>query len=521
MNLSSSSTPTRPHSRRRGTLVLAASSYLLIALNLVQGVVLVPLYLRHIGEILYGAWLASGSIVSYFSLSDFGLNSVIIQKVAEAYGAKDSPRLARYLGSGLVTAFFLSLLPALAGITCASYLPRLFALPAEGARTLATAFILASCAASLMILGHALGGVVCALQRQLLHGLIWIAATVIGLLITVTLLITGYGLLSLPLGGVTQAGIIVVLEGAVFWRLRKQLVPGASLRVERNTVLELMKPSGLLFLANGSNLLASRSDNLIIGIFLGPRAVLVFDLTKRAFGVLFLLATHFHGALKPALAHFFGELHEEDASVTGLTDSLIHISGVVALVLMGGYVILDRTFVGLWVGSSFYAGDLVVIFIGIYGLLYSQTLVLSNIFFSRGRFFTVSLANISQALLYIVLATVMVRWLGLTGIALAGLVSLATTGWLILWHRYCRDFNKPWLEAVSQMLPLAVVGAGILAIGLLVRQLSVPTTVLAFLFHCGCYLGAVSLWVILVDRRVRGLFVDIYRRRPLACPRSM
>lgn len=521
MNLVSSSTGTRQHSRRQGTRAYVASSYILIALNLVQAVVLVPLYLSHIGEILYGAWLASGSIVSYLSLSDFGLNSIIIQKVAVAYGARDFPRLRRYLGSGLVMSFFLSSLPVLGAITCASYLPYLLAVPATEAETLVRAFIIASCATSLMILGHALGGVVCALQRQLLHGLIWIAATVIGLLITVTLLITGYGLMSLPLGALTQACIVVVLEGTVFWRLLKQIMPGAPLKVERNTAFELMKLSGLMFLATGGDLLASKSDNLIIGVILGPRAVLVFDLSKRAFGVLFLLATRFHEAFRPALAHFFGELHEKAASAKGLTDSLIHIAGVVALVLMGGYVILDRTFVGLWVGSSFYAGDLVVIFIGIFGLLSSQTLACYNIVFSRGRIFTIAIANMSQALLYIALATVMARWWGLVGVALAGLVSLAATGWWILWRRYCLDFNVPWMEALHQMLPLPLVGIGILGIGIFLRQLAPPTTVLDFLFHCGCYLVAASIWVVLLDRRIRGFLVDIYRGRPLAFSRPI
>jgi O-antigen/teichoic acid export membrane protein len=279
--------------------------------------------------------------------------------------------------------------------------------------------------------------------------------------------------------------------------------------------MELMKPSAMMFLAGGGNILATKSDNLIIGVFLGPRAVLVFDLTKRAFGILLVLATHFHGAFKPALAHFFGELDDKAVSARGLMDSLIHCAGVAAMVLMGGFVILDRAFVGLWVGSSFYAGDLVVILIGMFGLLSSQTLALHNILFAKGRFYTVAVAGIAEALLYLTLATVMVRWLGLTGVALAGVVSLAAGGWWLLWRRYCRDFHISWSEALGQMLPLAGVGVGLLAIGLFLRHLATPATAPAFLCQCAFYLGATSLWVLWVDRRMRGLVADILQRRPV------
>ena len=252
-----------------------------------------------------------------------------------------------------------------------------------------------------------------------------------------------------------------------------------------------------------------QSDNLLIGMFMGSRAVLVYDLTKRAFELLRMLMGHPVAAFAPALAHFFGELREKTAQARGLTETIIHLSSLTGLVLIGGYIILDRAFVGLWVGPTLYAGDLVVILIGIYGLLSAQALPLYHIVFNRGRIYTVALANLTEALLRIALVAVLTWWLGLPGAALAGLLSLAATGWWILWHRYCLDFNIPWMETMHHMLPLALVGVGILGIGVFLRQLTAPTTVLAFLFHSGCYLGAACLWVVLVDRRVRGLVADV------------
>lgn len=146
----------------------------------------------------------------------------------------------------------------------------------------------------------------------------------------------------------------------------------------------------------------------------------------------------------------------------------------------------------------------------------SLSLAMYQIVFARGRLYTAALSGGTKALLHITLVAAMGWWLGLAGVALAGVVGLAASGWWILWRRYCQDFNVPWMEALHQMLPLALVGIGILGIGIFLRQLAPPTTVMGFLFHCGGYLGAAAVWVVLVDRRMRGLFVAICRSRPLA-----
>jgi O-antigen/teichoic acid export membrane protein len=167
------------------------------------------------------------------------------------------------------------------------------------------------------------------------------------------------------------------------------------------------------------------------------------------------------------------------------------------------------------VGPDLYAGDLVPFLIGIYGLLSAQTLPLYQIVFARGRLYTAAWATGAEGVLRILLIAIMVRWWGLPGAALAGIIGLAATGWWILWHRYWLDFHIPWKEPLNLLLLLTMDAIGILVIGVFLRHLETPTTVQAFLFQGGCYLGVASLWMALVDRRLRGLLVDIYQGRPL------
>jgi O-antigen/teichoic acid export membrane protein len=278
---------------------------------------------------------------------------------------------------------------------------------------------------------------------------------------------------------------------------------------------ELMKPSGVTFLARGCSTLVRQSDNLIIGIFLDAKAVLVYALTKRAFEALWMILTQVVGSFAPALAHFFGELQGETAKARSMADTLIHVVVVLSFILMGGYILLDGAFVALWVGGSFFAGNLVTILIGIFGILAGTTLAFSQVVFSRGRIHTVALAAGVEALLYLPLVLVLIRWLGMPGVALAGVMAVATTGWWILGYRFLVEFNISWQDSLRIFKPPFLVGAGILMIGLVLHQFGQPATVLAFGLQGFGYLAATSVWVLLMDGRIRGLVADIRHGRSL------
>ncbi|MBV9267577.1 MAG: oligosaccharide flippase family protein, partial [Acidobacteriaceae bacterium] len=73
----------------------ASTSFLSKALNIVIGLVSVPLTIRYLGTERYGIWLTISSLLTWMSLTDFGLaGSALINVIAEADG-KDDRELAR------------------------------------------------------------------------------------------------------------------------------------------------------------------------------------------------------------------------------------------------------------------------------------------------------------------------------------------------------------------------------------------------------------------------------------------
>ncbi len=77
-----------------------AMQFLALGLAIVQGFLLTPMSLRHIDYKLFGAWLATGQMLSWVSLLDPGVNEVLRQRVAHAFGGASKDVLGVILGSG-------------------------------------------------------------------------------------------------------------------------------------------------------------------------------------------------------------------------------------------------------------------------------------------------------------------------------------------------------------------------------------------------------------------------------------
>ena len=158
-------------SRKRATKWYLAFLYTNLILTTIKGVVIVPIYLKFIDPRLFGAWLACGGIVGYFGLLEFGVNRVIIQRVAESAGSSDTNRLEKLIGTGFWINALLSFLPLLLGLSLAGYVPAWFQIQGVQGEDLRHAFILAALAASLMMFSFAPAGIMQALQRQVVINL--------------------------------------------------------------------------------------------------------------------------------------------------------------------------------------------------------------------------------------------------------------------------------------------------------------------------------------------------------------
>ena len=144
--------------RKKAALVQAGLSYIFQAIGVIQGIILIPFYIKFLGAELYGYWLASGGILFALSLFELGLSQPINQKIALYYAQEQLEEVSRYFWTGNLIYILLAPLFIITFIILAHFVPLLLSVPDKHLDAIAFAFIIASASILLKVFNDFLRG---------------------------------------------------------------------------------------------------------------------------------------------------------------------------------------------------------------------------------------------------------------------------------------------------------------------------------------------------------------------------
>ena len=491
-------------SRRRAAIVQLSMGYVGIAVSIAQGIIMVPLYLRHFDARLYGLWLATGGITVWLGMLDFGVSALMGQRIAAAYGRKDYVAIGLYYFNGLLLQSFLVMLVLVAAAGIAWWLPALLSAASTEIVILRRATFLACLATGCAFLNNGQKHTADALQRPLgpmiglnVGGLITIATIVV-------LLHRGHGLISLPIGMLLGSSMALVANFFYVTYLVRHV--GGRLAPNRGVLIDMLKLSPSLLAAKIGGALVSRIEPTLVSLFVGPEMAVSFSLTKRAAEIGQTIVDRIVGAVTAGFAHLYAEGDlEKAAGVLRTTVSLCLGAGVVCLSV---YLACNRSFVALWVGLQHYAGNAVTMLVAA-SLL---SLVFNNLFSvllgATGDIAAPCWMQLAEALCRLTLMAALLPMLGMAGLPLAVLLS---TSVFAVWYakRLYRRLAKTATFAGSRGLWLAGGALAFAALsGLWWRAPSWP-----WLVGCAALVAAMILLILIGgDPQVRGLRARLLTR---------
>lgn len=470
-----------PASRKKAAFINIIRDYTSIIFLIVQGIVMVPLYLHYIDARLYGAWLATGSIVAFLGLFDFGFSSVIVQKTAETVGKGNYDALKGLVGAAFTLTAGFAILTFLTGVLLSLWVPGWVKIHGSDAAAIRIAFLTETLATSCMIMVYGIGGIFLGLQRVGVTTVIFITASFLAILCTYLLLKLSFGMLSIALGHLLQAGILLIGNGVFLWYLLKKLFPSGFFRLDRSTFQDVFRSSLWVFSSRLANVASIQSDNFIVAAVLDPRMVTIFSLTKKFSDIVTMLVTRVSSALMPGLAHVFGE---------GDVDKLKFFLPQILKVLLfagslgvGGIYLFNEEFVRLWVGREFYGGGLMNYLIGISCLVYMLNTAINSVIFAQGKIRVTSRAAILEASVRLPLSLVMCYYLGIMGLVFAGIIAVLPTSLIIQARCLLHILNLRWEQAVLSAFPCLLKASIPVVICLIFQSVYMPqgmTEIFAF-----------------------------------------
>lgn len=408
-------------SRKKVTKWNIVFHYYSIAFSVFCGVLLVPLYLKYIPLEIYGAWLATGNIVAWLTVVDPGISDVLRQQVGRAYGTGETKTLNDYLGSGTLLSFIISAIILLGGLVASDFLIDLIKLNDQTCiPVIKDAFILAVIGSSLMIFSFGFTSFSQGLLSSVGIGLVFVVATLTSLIINIVLLIKGYGLYSIPISQIFRA--VILIAGNIIYIIWRYLQESLKYNFSIRGFSALAKLSGYNFLGRLGNVMSTQMDAFLVARYIGAEVAPILKLTKKGPELSRMFVERPPVAMLPALTNAWGSGEYE--KVRKYTARLFAIILWMLGLIFSGFILFNRSFVSLWVGSSIYAGNTINLVI-ILGVVFSVIVsIFSNIFFALGKIKETSKINFVQSIITIASLYVGIKYFGLIGLVIAQVLSM-------------------------------------------------------------------------------------------------
>jgi O-antigen/teichoic acid export membrane protein len=408
-----------PLSRKRATTVLAIGGYVNTSILVVQGLLLIPLYLQFVGAHLYGLWLASGGILGMLGVLNFGIGTMLVQRIANAYGQEDLQKAGAYFINGMLVYLLIVFAFTIAGLLSSFFLSAVFTVSGEINAQLKGCFQLAVVAAAMGILNECLRSFAQALLRPVFSMVAIAISRILGIAITVILLFRGAGLWALPLGSLV-AEVLILIAGlaqavSLFRSLRARVV------IDGTIIKEYVQVGGTMFLAILGSTLSREADPLLITLLLRPELTTAYMLTRRAADIVSQMLAVLYGATHSAFSHLVGRgSKEKTAKVATTLLVTAFFSGLIGFVT---YTVMNHSFVTLWVGESFALGQGVIFMLGIAFFAGSLRNMVWQLLNGFGEYQYASRVILLEGAGKTLLAAALLHYLGVAGMPIALLLA--------------------------------------------------------------------------------------------------
>lgn len=440
-------------------------------LAIVQGVVLVPLYLKYIGAVHYGQWLALGSMVAMLSLIDFGVTSLVTQKTALFHGSGDTKSLQELVSTIIVFGLIISALILVIGIGISFWLPNWIGASGDQLRTLRLAFQVATVDVMLMLLVSMSGSILFGIQKPQAHMTGVFIGTAISIVITVLLLFNGWGILSIACGSLVRPVLALPTNIYAIKKYLCYFLKQPIFNLNPSMFKSFFASAMWLGPSKLSEAMISQVDNIIIVKILQPIDVTMLNLTRKAAEIAVQVVGRLSVSFMSGLSHLRGSNEEE--KIRSIVSDLFLVSGYLACCILCGVLILNEDFVSLWTSSNMYAGFAVTILVSIYCLLKIMRIAAYNVVFSHGDVRITSISSFIESALQAGLGIVLCKIFGMIGVVAASIIAVIAGG-LIQLIALFRTHRFGMLSVFIGISKVFILSTITIIIGYLLRTLFPP-----------------------------------------------
>jgi O-antigen/teichoic acid export membrane protein len=389
---------------------------------LVTWFALTPFILDRLGPAGYGLWVLVGSVTAYGYLLDLGIGGAVVKYVAEHRVDGDWGTASSLVAAGLRLYLALAGVTVVLGLLAAMVIPRLLGLDPATADIAGSAIALAGVSVAVGLVFVPAMSVLRGLQRHGLYNLVTISGTLLSAAATVVVLLAGGGVVAMVAVSIPATLVTQLWAVACVRRIAPDLRfgwrgGGAS---ERRRLARFSAP---LLAMNLSRTAQTRTDEIVIAAVLPIAAVTPYALARRLAELLLVASDQFVKVLLPVASELDAARDRERMR------TLYVLSVRITLVLLVPFAILLVLFGGpilrAWVGPEHDGAGVLVAILAVAGVFRGASWPAASILQGMARHGWVAVLSVASGIANIVLSLLLVRELGVIGVAYGTLIPTA------------------------------------------------------------------------------------------------
>ena len=282
---------TKGHKRSVRAKKNIVASLVFKGLDVLIGLMLVPLILGYLDQTKYGVWLTITSIVSWFGFMNIGLGHGLRNKLAEAIAMGEHKKAKIYVSTtyailALIAVFFFSLF-----FFVNNFLPwaKILNVNIDINASLSILALIVFGAFSINLVAELIVIIIVADQKPAIKD----AISLIGKILTLVTIFLFKNLLpsSLIYLGLAYTGLplLVILISSVYFYKKKYKIYSPSIKnINFKYTYDLMSLGWKFFIIQISVMVLFMSDNIIIAQLFGPKEVIPYQIAHKYFGIVLM-----------------------------------------------------------------------------------------------------------------------------------------------------------------------------------------------------------------------------------------
>ena len=381
-------------------------------------IVLLAYYFKFISTSDYGIWLGGISFLSIVSVLEANISLILTQQLGNKWTNNKPIEFSKYLSAAL----FFGL--AVCGIIILSTLFFKDTLtgwvsPAKQVKELySDSFFLYAVSLSLTIIFGYVNTVSQVFLKTLLPPFFNIVASILGIAFTLWK-IPSLGIVAIAVGNLVKAliyGLLVSIYG--FKILKDKKIPFCF---DFSYLLNLIKNIGWPFISKVGMTLAVGLQNFIIATTISSSATTIFDITRKLPAIFQMLINMIAVSTFTSFSLFYSEQKTPQKNRHEYTNYYFSLIRLLLLFSLTGIFLIGQDFIAFWVGLDKFGGNVLLALLCITALTDQLRMMLSQQYYAIGKFNLTSLTDTIFAISFMIIAILLVPYLKLNGIVIAGI----------------------------------------------------------------------------------------------------